>query len=186
MSSIKNQTSFFFRAKEKLSSNCNQQFSIWNTTNKHEKNCTIAFFFWNFVWDFCFVNRFLFVKKKKKGVTSFDNIFVSWITIITMISLEGWVDVMYNVKKKCFLFASFHVLFLFEQKNEKKKNIWATFFFFKIWFFFSLWFFSFCDAFFKKKSNRVSQAQFYNICLFAIVVKIQHFENINIFLTTQG
>ena len=32
------------------------------------------------------------------GVTSFDNILISWLTILTSISLEGWVDVMYMVR----------------------------------------------------------------------------------------
>ena len=31
------------------------------------------------------------------NVTSFDNIFISWLTILQCISLEGWVDIMYYV-----------------------------------------------------------------------------------------
>lgn len=32
------------------------------------------------------------------GVTSFDNILVAWVTIIQVISLEGWVDIMYAIE----------------------------------------------------------------------------------------
>merc|ERR1712130_31695 len=33
------------------------------------------------------------------GVTSFDNIFLSWMTILQCISLEGWTDTMYMIEE---------------------------------------------------------------------------------------
>ena len=58
-----------------------------------------------------------------KGVTSFDNMLLSMLTVFTCITCEGWTDTMYWVRSLFLSFDWFSFIFLSRNKRSKRELV---------------------------------------------------------------